>query len=121
MLSFHIETSNIFYNSYNTGGSIYDFLLRQQDDTKKIIHATRTYTDSFSNYIKYFLDDIDAETVDKFNFFVKKNVKYLFYRFNDDLLFRSLPTVPLRRSKIVENEIVLKEVQNRDWQYLVES
>ena len=54
-------------------------------------------------------------------FFVKKNVKYLFYRFNDYLLFRRLPTVPVRPSKIVENEIVLKEVQNRDWQYLDES
>ena len=76
-----------------------------------------TYADSFSNYIKYFLDDIDAETVDKFDFFVNKNVKYLFYRFNNYLLFRSLPTVPVRHSKIAENKFVLKEVQNRDWLY----
>ena len=76
-----------------------------------------TYADSFSNYIKYFLDDIDAETVDKFDFFVNKNVKYLFYRFNNYLLFRSLPTAPVRHSKIAENKIVLKEVQNRDWLY----
>ena len=67
------------------------------------------------------MDNIYAETVDKFDFFVNKNVKYLFHRFNNYLLFRSLPTVPVRHSKIAENEIVLKEVQNRDWQYLVES
>ena len=37
------------------------------------------------------------------------------------MLFRSSPTAPVRHSKIPENKIVLKEVQNRNWQYLVES
>ena len=60
MLSIHIETGNIFYKSINTNESIYDFLLRQQDETKKIIHATLTYKDPFSNYLRYFLDDIDG-------------------------------------------------------------
>ena len=119
--SIHIETGNIVFDNCNKGESIYDFLLTQQDDTKKIIHATLPHTDSFSNYIKYFLGDIDADTVDKFDFFTNKNVKYLFYRFNNYLLFRSQPTVPVRHSKISENKIVLEEVQNRDWQYLVES
>ena len=91
------------HDSYNAGESIHNFVLRQQNDTKKIIHATLTYTDSFSNYIKYFLGDIDAETLDKFDFFVNKNVKCLYCRFNDYLLFRSLPTVPVRHSKIAEN------------------
>ena len=35
MLSIHIETGNIFYHDYNTGKSIYEFLMRQQDNTKK--------------------------------------------------------------------------------------
>ena len=35
MLSIHIETGNIFYENINTSESIYDFLLRQQDETKK--------------------------------------------------------------------------------------
>ena len=52
MLSIHIKTRNIFYDNYNTGESIYNFLLKQQGDTKKKkINATLTYTDSFSNYI----------------------------------------------------------------------
>ena len=37
------------------------------------------------------------------------------------MLFRSSPTTPVRHSKIPENKIVLKGVQNRNWQYLVES
>ena len=32
---FTLKPANIFYDNYNTGESIYDFLLRQQDDTKK--------------------------------------------------------------------------------------
>ena len=51
MLSIHIETGNIFFDGCNTNKSIYDFLIRQQDETKKIIHVTLTYKDSFSNYI----------------------------------------------------------------------
>ena len=35
MLSIDIETGNIFYDNYNTNESIYDLLLRQQDETKK--------------------------------------------------------------------------------------
>ena len=53
-------------------------------------------------------------------FFAYKNVKYLFYKFNDYLLFNGLNTVPLRHSRINENKIVMEEIQNRDWQYLVE-
>ena len=95
-LSIHIETGNIFFNNYNTVEFIYDFLMTQQNDTKKIIHAMLPYTDPFSNYIKYFMDNTDADTVDRFDFFTNRNVNYLFYRFNEYLLFRSQPTVPMR-------------------------
>ena len=40
ILFIHIETGNIFYENYNTNESIYDFLLRQHYEIKKIIHAT---------------------------------------------------------------------------------
>ena len=78
MLSIHIKTGNIFYDNYNANESTYSFLLNQQDKTKQAIHATLTYKDSFLNYLKYFLDDVDNETVEKFDFFAHKNVKYLF-------------------------------------------
>ena len=47
MLSIHIETGNILFDNYNTNESIYDFLLRQQDETKKITHAALAYKDLF--------------------------------------------------------------------------
>ena len=59
--------------------------------------------------------------MDKFDFFTNKNVKYHFYMFSDYLLFSVQNTVRVRHSKIVKSEIVMKGVQNRDWQYLVES
>ena len=77
MLSIHIETRNIFYSKYNPNESIYSFLLNQQNETKQIVNATLTYKDSFLNYSKYFLDDIDNETVEKFDFFTHKNIKFL--------------------------------------------
>ena len=120
MLSIHIETGNIFCDNYNTNESIYGFLLNQQGETKQKIHGTLTYRDSLSNYVKYFLDDLDNETVEKFDFFAYKNVKYLFYKFNDYLLFNGLNTVPVKPSRINENKIVMEEIQNRDCQYLVE-
>ena len=121
MLSIHIETGNIFFDNYNTNESLYKVLVRQKDETKKIIHATLSYEDSFSNYIKHFLDDVDPETVDKFDFFTNKNAKYLFYRFNNLLLYNNQYTIPMRHSKVAENDVVMKEVQNRDCQYLIES
>ena len=77
MLSIHIETGNIFYSKYNTNESIYSFLLNQQDETKQIVNANLTYKDSFINYSKYFFDDMDNETVEKFDFFIHKNIKFL--------------------------------------------
>lgn len=79
---------------------------------KKIIHATLTYKDSFSNYLKHFLDNIDAEPVDKFDFSTNKNVKYYFEKFKDYLLFNGENTVPVRHPRIVQNEIVMKVVQS---------
>ena len=104
MLSIDIKTGNIFYDNYNTNESIHSFLLNQQDETKQIIHATLTYKDSFSNYFKYFLDDLDNETVEKFDLFAYKNVNYLFYKFSNYLLFSGLNTVPVRHSRINENK-----------------
>ena len=89
MLSSNIETGNIFFNNYNTNESVYEFLVIQQDETKKIIHATLSDRDPFANYIKYFVDDIDPGTIDKFDFFTNKNAKYLFFRFSDLLLYNN--------------------------------
>ena len=113
--------TSIFYDSYNTSESIYNFLLNRKDETKQVIHTTLTYKGSFSNYLKHFLDDVGNKTIKKIDFFAHKNVKYLFYKFNDYLHLNGLNTVLVRHSKINENKIVMEEIQNSDWQSLVES
>ena len=50
-----------------------------------------------------------------------KNIKYLFYRYNDFLLSKSLPTIFSRRTILTENKVVLEELGNRDWQYLIKN
>ena len=75
-------------------------MLNQQDLKKQIIHATLTYKNSFSNYLKYFLDDIGNETVERFDFFAHKKVEYRFYKLDDYLLLNGLNMVPMRNTKI---------------------
>ena len=80
-LSIHFETGNIYYKNLKTNESIYDFLLQQHDKTKQFINVTPSFNDSFSNYIKEFLDDLDSRTFDRFDMSANKSVKYLFYGF----------------------------------------
>ena len=68
------------------------------------------YSFFFSNYLKYFLVDLDNGTVKKHDFFAYKNIKYLVYKFNDYFLFNGLNTMLLRHSKINENKIVMEGI-----------
>ena len=38
-LSIHIEIGNFYYEGMNTNEIIYDFILAQQDDSKKLLDA----------------------------------------------------------------------------------
>ena len=61
--SIHVETGNLCYENFNTN----DLLLNQQDEKKKIIDATLSYSGSFRDYLTEFLQGIDAETDDRFD------------------------------------------------------
>lgn len=79
------------------------FFGQQQDKTKKLVTGVLSYGGTFSSYITGFLDDIDAEIMDRFDPFMNKNIKLLFYRYNDFLISKSLPRVLVRHSRITEN------------------
>ena len=51
-LSIHIESGNIFYQNFNTNENFYNFLLAQQDETKRIISKRIAYHHIFEKYIK---------------------------------------------------------------------
>ena len=115
-ISISVKTGN-----FNTNESLYDFLLNQQDEKKKIIDAALSYSGSFREYLTKFLLGIDAETDDRFDTLKNKNVKYLFLKYNKFPLSNGLPTVSIRRSVISEDRVTLEEIQNKNWQYLIES
>ena len=71
-LSFHIETDNFYYDSMNTGESVYNFITIKQDETKKIVNTTLPYGSSFENYLREFLSGLDANTDAYFDTLTKK-------------------------------------------------
>lgn len=115
-ISIHVETRNLYCDNFDTNESLYNFLLNQQNEKKKISDATLSYSSSFIEYLTEFLQEKNAETDDRFDTVTNKNVKYLFLRYNDFLLSKGLSTV-----SISEDGVILEEIQNKNWQYLVES
>ena len=89
-LSIHIENGNLYYKNLNRGESIYDFILKQQDESKKVVNAKLHYGGSFEEYLREYFGGIDSNTEVQFDTLRNKNIKYLFYRYNDFLLSRGL-------------------------------
>ena len=50
-----------------------------------------------------------------------KIVKYLFYRYNDFFLLKSSQIIFLMHTKLTQNKVVLEELLNRHWQYLIKT
>ena len=120
-LSIHIESGNLYYNGLNTGESFYDFVLSQKDTTKNIVTAMLHYSGSFEHYLTEFLASLDADTDARLDTLTNKNIEYLFHRYNNFLLSRRLELPDIVHKKLSTDEIVMERLQNRDWQYLIES
>ena len=82
-LLIHVESGNIFYQSFNTNENFYSFLLAQQDETKSIVSKQFSYSYSFEKYIQSYLPSFSIDGVEKYDFYSNKNAKYLFYKFNN--------------------------------------
>lgn len=82
-LLIHVESSDIFYQSYNTNGNFYNLLLAQQDDQTAPITKKFSYHHSFEKYVSNFLQSFSLNDIENFDLFTHKNSKCLFYRFND--------------------------------------
>ena len=63
--------------------NFYDFLLAQQDETKRIIPKRIAYHHIFEKYIKNYLASFSIDKVETFDLYSNKNSKYLLYKFND--------------------------------------
>ena len=78
-LMIYIETANIDYDNLNINKSIYDFILAQQDDSKKLLGANFSFGGNFQQYVKTYLSGIDLQNDDKLDLLTNKSSKYLFY------------------------------------------
>ena len=120
-LSIHSSTSDLYYGGVNTNESLFDFIVSQKNRTKKRIREKLYYGGTFEQYLSEFLPAFDADTNTKLDTLTNKSIKYLFYRYNNYLVYKDFEPSPVIHTKLSTNEAVMEKLQNRDWQYLVES
>ena len=120
-VSIHIEIGHPDYNGTNTGESIYDFVFAQNHFSKKIVKEKLYYGGTFEDYLREFLACFNAEADAQLDTLTNKCAKYLFYRYNESLFFAGLEPTFVVHTKVTADEVVWKNLQSRNWQYLVET
>ena len=105
-LSIHTESDNIFYDNFNTNKNPYNFLLAQQDNTKKFIGKTISYYGQFEKYIKQYLSK-------KPDIATNKNFKYLLYRFNDWIYSLDAEKIKIKDSSTVKDDVGILGIQKK--------
>ena len=96
-------------------------LFRKKIEQKKRIREKLYYGGIFEQYLSEFLPAIDADADAKLDTLTNKSIKYLFDRYNDYLVFKGFDPSPIIHTKLSTDEVVMEKLQNRDWQYLIES
>ena len=119
-LSIHVESGNIFYQSFVTNGNFYSFLEAQQDKIKAIIPKRISYHYSFGKYINKYLPSSSIDDAEKFDLFANKNLKCLFYKFNDKNEAQAGEKRNIQYTAKMKDSISLKKIEERDRQFLLE-
>ena len=120
-LSIHSSTSDLYYGGVNTNEPLFDLLLRKKIEQQKRIREKLYYGGTFKQYLSEFLPAFDADTDAKLDTLTNKSIKYLFYRYNDYLVYKGFDPSPIIYTKLSTDEVVMEKLQNRYWQYLIES
>ena len=110
-LSIHVDTGDLYYNGVNTCEYIYDFVLSQKDFSKKIVKEKLYYSRTFEQYLCEFLEGFDAEADAKLDTLTNNCIKYLFYRYNDSLVFVSIEPAFVVHTKVSADEVVLENLK----------
>ena len=117
-MKIHIESGQIFINNQITGESLYNFLHTQQDLIKKILKANVAITDNFDYYVKEVLANITDKRCDMNS---NSTSKFLFYYFNTFRQAQGKSFLEIIHSVIADDDYVLENLQNKNWQYFVET
>ena len=99
-LSIHSSTGDLFYDGDNTNESLFDFVVSQKNRIKKGIREKLYYEGTFEKYLSEFFPAFDADADAKLDTLTKKSIKYLFYRYNDYLVFNGFEPSPIIHTKL---------------------
>ena len=106
-LKIHFESGNIYHDNNDTNESIYSFFDNQEDETKRWIDFEFVSSDYDDYFMKYLVNIKDGND-EKNDMLTNRNLKFLFYHFNDYIRQISEPTKPIRHSVVLNDETTLE-------------
>ena len=116
-LKIHLESGQFFHNNIITNESIYDFLLKQQDETKKELYPEVLVGNDFEFYVNELLTNVQDNDYD---LHTNSTAKFLLYNCNTLRLANRLKPLSIRHSQIVTNEKAISILQSNTWGYFIE-
>ena len=119
-LRIHIESRIIFFNNLDTNESIYGFFQQQENQSKAKINIATLF---LLMAVKIILNDLfmKGNEDQKYDVLTNENSKPLFCWFNDYLEYIFEPIKPVRDSVITDDGLALEVIQNKNWQYFIET
>ena len=116
-LKIHLESGQFFHNNIITNESIYDFLLKQQDETKRELYPEVLVGNDFEFYVNELLVNVQDNDYD---LHTNSTAKFLLYNCNTLRLANRLKPLSIRHSQIVTNEKAISILQSNTWGYFIE-
>ena len=78
-----------------------------------------TFDGSYKNYFQWILNEFDTQKKTTFDIFFNKNTKYLVYCYNDYQNSVGESLIKIRQSLVTDNYLAAEEIQNQDWNTLL--
>ena len=78
-----------------------------------------TFDGSYKNYFQWILNEFDTQKKATFDIFFNKNTKYLVYCYNDYQNSVGESLIKIRHSLVTDNYSAAEEIQNQDWNTLL--
>ena len=116
-LKIHLESGQFFHNNIITNESIYDFLLKQQDETKRELYPEVLVGNDFEFYVNELLANVQDNDYD---LHTNSTAKFLLYNCDTLRLSNRLKPLSIRHSQIVTNEKAISILQSNTWGYFIE-
>ena len=116
-LKIHLESGQFFHNNIITNESIYNFLLKQQDETKRELYPEVLIGNDFEFYVNELLANVQDNDYD---LHTNSTAKFLLYNCNTLRLSNRLKPLSIRHSQIVTNEKAISILQSNTWGYFIE-